>query len=86
MLLVIYAGIERGKQPRKSSPRGSNPSVAITVHRPDQGQGEGSAGVDPLEKVMLDGLEKFTYASSFLTDDKKEQLRLALLSNIDVFT
>ena len=41
--------------------------------------------VNPLEKVMLDGLEKFTYASSLMTDDEKEQLRLALLSNIDVF-
>ena len=41
--------------------------------------------VEPLEKVMLDGPDKFTYASSLLTDDEKEQLRLALLSNIDVF-
>ena len=41
--------------------------------------------MDPLEKVMLDELEKFTYASSLLTDDEKEQLRFALLSNIDVF-
>ena len=42
--------------------------------------------VDPLEKVMLDGPEKFAYANSLLIDDEKEQLRLALLSNIDVFT
>ena len=35
---------------------------------------------------MLDGVEKFTYAKSLLTDDEKEQLRLVLLSNIDVFT
>ena len=41
--------------------------------------------MDPLEKIMLDESEKFTYASSLLTDDKKEQLRLVLLSNIDVF-
>ena len=34
---------------------------------------------------MLDEPEKFTYASSLPTDDEKEQLRLALLSNIDVF-
>ena len=40
--------------------------------------------MDPLEKVMLDEPEKFTYANSFLTDDDKEQLRLTLLSNIDV--
>ena len=41
--------------------------------------------MDPLEKVKLDGPEKFTYASYLLTDDEKEQLRLVLLSNIDVF-
>ena len=35
---------------------------------------------------MLDGVEKFTYAKSLLTDEEKEQLRLLLLSNIDVFT
>ena len=40
--------------------------------------------MDPLEKVMLDGLEKFTYASSLLFGDKKEQLRLVLLNNVDV--
>ena len=42
--------------------------------------------VDFLEKVMLDGLEKFTYANSILSGDKKEQLRLMLLNNVDVFT
>ena len=41
--------------------------------------------MDPLEKVMLDGLGKFTYASSLLSGDEKEQLRLVLLNNIDVF-
>ena len=41
--------------------------------------------MDPLEKVMLDEPEKFIYASSLLTDDKKQQLRFVLLSNIDVF-
>ena len=41
--------------------------------------------MDPLINVMLDGPKKFSYASSLLTDDEKEQLRLALLSNIDVF-
>ena len=30
--------------------------------------------MDSLEKVVLDGPEKFTYASSLLTDDEKEQL------------
>ena len=42
--------------------------------------------MDPLEKVMLDGPKKFTYASSLMIDDEKEQLRLAPLSNIEVFT
>ena len=41
--------------------------------------------MDPLEKVMLDGLERFTYASSIMYSDEKEQLRLVLLSNVDVF-
>ena len=41
--------------------------------------------MDPLEKVVLGGLKKYTYASSLLTDDEKERLQLSLLSNIDVF-
>ena len=41
--------------------------------------------MDPLEKVTLDGLEKFTYISSFLSDEERKQLRLVLLNNIDVF-
>ena len=41
--------------------------------------------MDPLEKVMLDRPEKFTYASSLLPDDEKEQLRRMLLNNVDVF-
>ena len=35
---------------------------------------------------MLDGPEKFTYVNSLLSDDEKEQLRLVLLNNVDVFT
>ena len=42
--------------------------------------------MDPLEKVMLDGPEKFTYINSLLSNEEKEQLRLMLLNNIDVFT
>ena len=42
--------------------------------------------MDPLEKVLLDRLEKFTYASSLISDDEKEQLRLVLLNNANVFT
>ena len=41
--------------------------------------------MDPLEKVTLDGLEKFTYVSSLLSNEEKGQLKLALLNNIDVF-
>ena len=41
--------------------------------------------MDSLEKVMLDEPEQFNYASSLLTNDEKEQFRLTLLSNIDVF-
>ena len=41
--------------------------------------------MDPLEKVTLDGLEKFTYVSSLLSNEEREQLQLVLLNNIDVF-
>ena len=41
--------------------------------------------MDPLEEVELDGLEKFTYVSSLLSNEEREQLRLTLLCNIDVF-
>ena len=41
--------------------------------------------VDPLGKVTLDGLQKFTYISSFLSNEEREQLRLMLLNNIDAF-
>ena len=39
-----------------------------------------------LEKVMLDGTEKFTYVNTLLYGDEKEQLQLVLLNNVDVFT
>ena len=42
--------------------------------------------MDPLEKVTLDELEKFTYVSSLLSSEEREQLQLVLLNNIDVFT
>ena len=41
--------------------------------------------MDPLEEVELDGLEKFTYVNSLLSNEEREQLRLTLLCNIDVF-
>ena len=34
---------------------------------------------------MLDGLEKFTYVNSLLSNEEREQLQLVLLNNIDVF-
>ena len=40
--------------------------------------------VDPLETVALDGLEKFTYISSLLSNKEKEQLQCVLLRNIDM--
>ena len=41
--------------------------------------------MDPLKKVTLDGPKKFTYISSLLSNEEREQLRLVLLNNIDVF-
>ena len=41
--------------------------------------------MDPLEKVTLDRPKKFTYISSLLSNEEREQLRLMLLNNIDVF-
>ena len=41
--------------------------------------------MDPLEKVTLDRSEKFTYVSSLLSNEEREQLQLILLNNIDVF-
>ena len=41
--------------------------------------------VDPLEKVILDGLERFTYIISLLSDEEREQLQLMLINNADVF-
>ena len=41
--------------------------------------------MDPLEKGTLDGLENFTYISSLMSNEGREQLRLMLLNNIDVF-
>ena len=41
--------------------------------------------MDPFEKVTLDELEKFTYVSSLLSEEEREQLQLMLLNNMDVF-
>ena len=42
--------------------------------------------MDPLETVALDGLEKFTYVSTLLSSEEKEQLRRILLGTTNVFT
>ena len=42
--------------------------------------------MDPLEEIELDVLEKFTYVNSLLSNEEREQLRLKLLRNIDIFT
>ena len=42
--------------------------------------------MDPLETIALDGPEKFTYASTLLSSEEKEQLKHVLLGNADVFS
>ena len=42
--------------------------------------------MDPLKKVTLEILKKFTYISSLMSNEEREQLRLMLLNNIDVLT
>ena len=41
--------------------------------------------MEPLEIVVLDGSEKFTYVSTLLSNEEKEQLRRVLLGNANVF-
>ena len=41
--------------------------------------------MDILEKVTLDGLEKFIYIISLMSSEEVKQLRLMLLKNMDVF-
>ena len=41
--------------------------------------------VDPLEPILLDGLDKSTYVSSLLSSGEKKQIQQVLLSNMDVF-
>ena len=42
--------------------------------------------MNPLEKVTLDGPKKFTYVSSLLSNEEREQLQLVLLNNIYAFS
>ena len=52
----------------------------------DQGVEENNPpAMDPLEEIELDGRERFAYVSSLLSNEEMEQVRLMLLSNIDVF-
>ena len=41
--------------------------------------------MDSLEEAEFDGLKKFTYVSSLLSNEEKAQIQLALQHNIDVF-
>ena len=41
--------------------------------------------MDLLEEIELDESERFTYISSLMSNKEKEQVRLSLLHNIDVF-
>ena len=41
--------------------------------------------VDPLETIALGELKKFTYVSTLLSNEEKEQLRRVLLGNANVF-
>ena len=41
--------------------------------------------MDPLELVVLDRPEKFTYVNSLLSSEEKEQLQHVLLRKIDMF-
>ena len=41
--------------------------------------------MDPLEEISLDEPKRFTYVSSLLSSEEREQVQLTLLRNIDVF-
>ena len=41
--------------------------------------------MDPLEAIALGGPKKFTYVSTLLSSEEKEQLQCVLLGNVDVF-
>ena len=41
--------------------------------------------MDPLEKETLDKPERFSYVSSLLSNEEREQLQLMLLNKIDIF-
>ena len=41
--------------------------------------------MSPIETIAMDGSEKFTYVSTLLSNEEKEQLQHVLLENVDVF-
>ena len=41
--------------------------------------------MDPMEVVVLDGPKKFTYVSTLLSSEEREQIQGVLLKNIDMF-
>ena len=41
--------------------------------------------MDPLEIVVLDGSEKFTYINTLLSGEERKQIQGVLVKNIDVF-
>ena len=73
------------ESPPPPPPQRLNPRVAITVRCPDQGGRERSTSCVSLENVTLNGSEKFTYISSLLSNEEREQLQIMLLNNIYVF-
>ena len=42
--------------------------------------------MDPLESILLGGLDKHTYVSSLLSEEEKDQWRQVFIVNIDVFS
>ena len=85
MLLIIHAGIDRGKRLRRSSPRGSHSCIELQLTAQVRAEEKDLLAVDPLEVVALDGPEKLTYIRTLLSSEEKEQLRQVLLGNANVF-
>ena len=84
MLSTVHARVEREVRFRTASSELLDSRIAITVCRPDQDGRKGPTSYRS-EEVEFDGLEKFTDVISLLSHEEKEQLRLTLLRNIDVF-
>ena len=78
MLSTIHVGAERGGRILKALSSKIKP-----LHRNHRSP---LRPVDPLEIVTLDRPKKFTYISSLLFNEEREQLQLVLLNIIDVFS